>query len=142
MVEIPVLVIALLDLQNTTLQVSQIEIMLEAAKNKRITFIPVKMEPVNQVYYREVTLNTFTGTKYTGLTDDRRALRAFVSETFEHLKRVLAGREKIIVLHSEDYEAEGKMMEALVKGQRLQSKVIRSDNADFVLDVIVGAVAS
>ena len=142
MVEIPVLVIALLDLQNTTLQVSQIEIMLEAAKNKRITFIPVKMEGVNQVYYRNTNLNTYNGAEYTGITDDRRALRACVSKTFERVSRVLAGREKIIILHSEDYEAEGKMMEALVKGQRLQGKVIRSDSADFVLDVIVGAVAS
>ena len=142
MVEIPILVIALLDLQNTTLQVSQIELLLESAKNKRITFIPVKMEGVNQVYYRDTNLNTYSGAKYTGITDDRRALRAFVSETFERISSVLAGREKIIILHSEDYESEGKMMEALIKGQRLQVKVIRSDSADFVLDVIVGDVAA
>ena len=141
MVEIPILVIALLDLQNTTVQVSQIEIMLEAAKNKRITLIPLKMEGVNQVYYRGDNLDTYIGAKYAGLTDDRRALRAFVSETFERIKRVLSGREKIIILHSEDYEAEGKMMEVLAKGQRLQSPVIRSESADFVLGVISGNVA-
>ena len=141
MVEIPILVIALLDLQNTTMQVSQIEIMLEAAKNKRITLIPLKMEGVNQVYYRGDNLDTYVGAKYTGLTDDRRALRAFVSGTFDRISRVLAGREKIIILHSEDYEAEGKMMEVLAKGQRPQSPVIRSESADFVLGVISGNVA-
>ena len=74
--------------------------------------------------------------------DDESVAAQLKEEAFEYLKRVLAGREKIIILHSEDYEAEGKMMEALVKGQRLQGQVIRSDSADFVLDVIVGDVAA
>lgn len=133
MVEIPILVIALFDLQNTTAQVPEIEKMLECARNKKITLVPVKMEMTNQIYFRDINLDTFRGVEYRGQTDDRRALRSFVSDAFQLVSKVLSGREKIIVFHSTDYEDEAKMIEALVKGQRLQSEIIRSQGTDLIL---------
>lgn len=132
MVEIPILVIALFDLQNTIAHVPEIERMLESARNKSIYLVPIKMEATNQIYFRDMNLNSLLGIEYRGQTDDRRALRSFVSEAFSLCSRVLAGRDKIIIYHSSDYENEAKMMEVLVKGQRLQSEVIRTETPDFV----------
>lgn len=133
MVQIPILVIGIFDLLNTTSEVESIEEMLKSAANQKITLVPILMEKINEVYYRDKNLSrTFRGMEYTGVTDDRRAIRAFVGNVFEFLKPVLSGRIKIYILHSEDYEKEGKMLEVLITGQRLETQIIRIDNAKLI----------
>ena len=131
MVQIPTLVIAMIDLSNATEQIPQIEKMLEAARNNKISFIPVKMEAFSQVYYMETNLNTYVGLKYEGLTDDRRAIRAFIGESFKRIAPILPGRDRVVIYHSADYEKEAVMLEALVKGQRLQMEVVRTTEGYF-----------
>jgi hypothetical protein len=133
MVQIPILVVGIFDLLNTTSEVESIEEMLKSAANQKITLVPILMEKINEVYYRDKNLSrTFRGMEYTGVTDDRRAIRAFVGNVFEFLKPVLSGRSKIYILHSEDYEKEGKMLEVLITGQRLETQIIRIDNAKLI----------
>ena len=133
MVQIPILVIGIFDLLNTTSEVESIEEMLKSAANQKITLVPILMEKINEVYYRDKNLSrTFRGMEYTGVTDDRRAIRAFVGNVFEFLKPILSGRIKIYILHSEDYEKEGKMLEVLITGQRLETQIIRIDNAKLI----------
>lgn len=131
-VKIPVLVISLLDLNNTTSQVPAFETLLKRAYNNEVSIVPLYMEPYNEIYYRDKTLTSFTGRVYSGQFDDNRMIRAFIGEVFQWLKIVLPGREKIYILHSGDYEAEAQMLEALVKGQQLQSETIRIQSPDQV----------
>lgn len=130
--QIPVLVIGIFDLLNTFDEVEGIENLLKNAANSKISLVPVIMEQVNEVYYRDKNLRTYKGIEYTGITDDRRAIRSFIGSAFEWIKPVLAGREKIYVLHSEAYENEAKMLELLILGQRLESGTLRVNKCNLI----------
>lgn len=133
MSKIPILVIALLDLKNTTEKVPEIQTLLKDAHNDLIDFYAVKMEYINQVYYRHINLGLFKGIEYKGQTDDTRAMRNFIAAVFETVKPILPGRESITILHSSDYEKEAKILELLIDGQELNSFVMTKD--DFLIDV-------
>jgi hypothetical protein len=131
MLEIPVLIIALFDLKNTTSDIPRIEKMLEKAKNKKITLIPIRIEFINQVYFRDVNLSSYKGMEYKGETDDKRAIRSFVASVFTFCKPVLSGREDVIIYHSSDYAIEATILESLIKGQQLQSKVLKTEQPEI-----------
>ena len=132
------LVIPLLDLENTTTQIPMFEDVLKQAYNKQITYLPVAMETTNPIYYRNVCsvpagrwckdgeLGTYQGFRYEDITDDRRAINAFMSEVFNTVKRIAAGRNQIIVLHSEMYAREATMLTTLIKGLQLECEIVQT----------------
>lgn len=132
------LIIALLDLENTTTQIPMFEDVLKQAYNKQITYLPVAMETTNPIYYRDVCSvpagrwcrngepGTYQGFRYEGLTDDRRAINAFMSDAFNMVKLIAAGRNQIVVLHSETYVREATMLTTLIKGLQLECEVIQT----------------
>ena len=132
------LIISLLDLENTTTQIPMFEEILKQAYNKKITYMPIAMETTNPIYYRNVCSvpagmwcklgepGTYQGLRYEGLTDDKRAINAFISEVFDMVKRIAAGNEQIIILHSEMYVREATMLTALVRGLQLECEVIQT----------------
>lgn len=132
--KVPVLVIQFLDLDLSIEKKTELQGELEKAANGEITLIPIAMEGINPIYYRDKVLQsqagyssptgTFMGRMYTGLTDDQRAIRSFIDGTFNWLSNVLPGREKIIVRYTEFYKAEAQRMYNLIKGQELKSELI------------------
>ncbi len=135
--EIPVLVIALFDLENTTdeLKVKAAERLLELAYNRKAVMVPLHMEPTGEVYFRDKNLHTNAGRVYTGTTDDKRAIKEFTFSCFHWVKSVLPGREKIIIYHSSKYVEEAQMLERLVVGLKFQSQTIRTENTDFIAEI-------
>ncbi len=128
------LVIALLDLENTTKQVGGIQKMLEWAYNERIAFVPIQMEIVSQVYFRDHNLDSFRGMKYAASLDDKRAIRNFIGQVFDFISRVTPGREKIFIYHSDEYADEAKMLYALVSGLHLHSKILLETNPEKITE--------
>lgn len=132
--KVPVLVIQFLDLDLSIEKKTELQGELEKAANGEITLIPIAMEGINSVYYRDKVLETnsnynsstgtFMGRMYTGLTDDQRAIRSFIDGTFNWISNVLPGREKIIVRYTEFYKVEAQRMYNLIKGQELKSELI------------------
>lgn len=138
MTEIPLLVIALFDLSNTTdpTEIPEIQKALEAASNRDLALAPFKMDVCNQIYFRDKNLNSFVGRDYNGLTDDQRALRAFISDCFSWVRPYLPGRKHIVVYHSPDYAKEAQIFHALIAGQQLKSSLVITQKMSEVLALV------
>lgn len=116
-------VISLIDIENSSVQVVLYQSILEQARNKLITFVPLIMEHYNQVYYRDANLETFISRRYTGMTDDRRAINAFIGSCFDWLNPVLPGKSEVIIHYSESYKTQALILKALIKGLELHQRV-------------------
>jgi len=122
--QIPKLVICLFDLELTTSCVPQIEDLLKQVYNEEAYLIPIYMEnTINQVYYRNTSLNTYKGLSYDGMFDDKRAIKQFIGNTFKSMLNIFPGREKIIICHSEDYTKEAEILKVLIEGLQFKSVV-------------------
>lgn len=135
-------VIGLFDLENTTMQSENLEKLLEAAYNKDLTIIPLTMETGNQIYYRNYRLidtpgerSTFLGKFYTGTSDDQRAINSFIGQTFTWLKSALNGASKIYIYYN-TYQKEAKMLQKLITGLQLSSKIKLITNIEKHYDVL------
>lgn len=131
-VRIPTLVIQFVDLELSVEKKEKLQKELEKAANGEITFVPVLMEGISPIYYRDKVLESggykptgsYNGFHYTGLTDDERAIRSFIDTIFDRMKHILTGRKEIIVRYTEFYKKEAKRMHLLIENQELNSTLI------------------
>lgn len=129
---ISTLVIQFVDLESSIEHKTSLENELKKAVNGEITFVPVLMEGISPIYYRDKVLESggyrptgsYNGFHYTGLTDDERAIRSFIDNTFDRMKHILAGRKEIIVRYTDFYKREARRIYLLIKDQELNSEVI------------------
>lgn len=130
--KIQTLVFQFLDLETSIDKKKELEKELEKAANGEITFVPILMEGINSIYYRDKVIKsdfhigtgTYVGRFYSGNTDDARAIRSFIDNTFDWVKPILSGRETIIVRYTEFYKNEAKRFKLLIEGQELKSNLI------------------
>ena len=130
------LIIALLDLTNTCSQILMFEEILKQAYNKEITYVPLEIEDSNTIYYRHTcskpagrdgdAQGTYIGRTYKGLFDDQRAINAFIGESFNLIKLILADHGDVVILHSPEYANEANRLCMLIKGQQLEGRKIET----------------
>lgn len=128
--QIPILVFQFLDLETSVDKKNELQDLLVQAANGEVTLVPICMEGINTIYYRDKVIKSedltgsYAGRVYTGQVDDLRAIRAFIDSTFNWVKPVLSGREKIVVRYTNFYKNEAKRFHMLIEGQELKSELI------------------
>lgn len=133
---ISTLVIQFLDLTESVNRFKDLESELRKAYNHEITFIPVIMETISPVYFRNLFIKSgeiipggsYKGFEYNGETDDTRAINTFIGKVFDGISNLLGGRNLIIVRYTEEYKKEALRLHTLIKSQELNCVVEFTDS--------------